>query len=264
MGHHNLSKALLQSKAKSVQRKSETETEDEQSLQMKRIESLSVTPRNAVQLQRTLGNAAVQRMLTTQNQGQNVNIQREEASEEEMSLYKKSLAQITFSNLLNDPEAMMAFMPFAEKEFSTENVECLLMILRYKAASPNDRIDLLWEIQQTFLGGDAPKEVNVNKRTIEDLEKASDRQGPTDDLLNHLQQEVELTLSDTYGRISIDATQESKPFRDYVIQKAQQNRTEKRVEGRKKAMGKITSTFTKIGSALWNDGGVWGPRSKKK
>jgi|GEM_PF-2931991 len=185
----------------------------------------SVTPHNALQLQRTLGNAAVQRLVA--NQPKNSDIQRlfgKKKSEAEIAKAKKEALDDKVGNALGkvkwveDPLALQALRIFALSEYSAENVDCLLMILDYKHPSSLSRKAIVKKIQATFFGPASPQEVNITKKQIDDVVSKTSQDQYDDTLFDSIVQTLNTNLSDTTSRVHFSDTKAAQPFREYLLQ----------------------------------------------
>jgi hypothetical protein len=242
MSRHDLTKRASQSTSKGIQR--QAESEEEQSLQMQRQSNLAVTPQNALQLQRLLGNAAVQRMMTpSQKSGDIQRLFGKKTSKAENAAraerVRKAVGKMEVSG---SPQALNALLPFAQKEFSTENINCQLMILEYKNPTSRSREELVKTIQSTFFGADAPQQVNVPNSQIDAVAEKAAQEQYSDNLFDSISNTLAVNISDTISRVIFDESDAARVFQDYVLQAAHEKTFSFKVKNAlKKGFGAFTS-----------------------
>jgi len=175
-----------------------------------------VTPQNALQLQRTIGNAAVQRLMIQRETTYPTNAEQTPCEIGDIQAYQSF------------PNTKKALYTFAETEHSAENFDCLDAILNYEK---NPQPFLARQIYNLFIGKEyveesesynpntgkmqtqrskkitAPYPVNINFKNRAEIEKKIDKLDIGEippDLFSGVKRDVHINIIDTFSRLKFD------------------------------------------------------------
>eukprot|EP01080_Neovahlkampfia_damariscottae_P004732 gene4732-8315_t len=105
--------------------------------------------------------------------------------------------------IMKNEELLQIFCEFAKNEFSVENVECYLDILKYqKLEKFEDRKKLSKEMFKSYFNGFQSKfEVNIDGKNLKELTKKIKNEQYDDSLFDPIESKVLENLTDTYSRM---------------------------------------------------------------
>jgi hypothetical protein len=108
--------------------------------------------------------------------------------------------------IINDPLVFEIFYEFAQLEFSIENVECYLDVMKYEKLKPDEREYFANRMFQLYFNGFQSKlEVNVDYRCVKELKLKMEKGEYNEELFIEIRKKLMENLTDTYSRFILSS-----------------------------------------------------------